>query len=64
MKKKKVRYELRHFVDNNISFMDEGFTNKEEAIKEARYRSGQEEGRIYFVKMVTEQVVFFVGEHG
>ena len=64
MKKKKVKYEVRYFITDNVSDVFVILTDKEKAITEAKYRSSQEDNRIYFVKMITEQVIFFVGEHG
>ena len=64
MKKKKVKYELRCFVDDNISMVVEKFKDKEQAIESAIYESKHDDNRIYFVKMITERVIFFVGEHG
>ncbi len=62
--KKKVKYEVRYFIDDNISALYETITDREEAIGIAKYKSRVEHNRIYFVKMIIEQVVFFVGEHG
>jgi|GEM_PF-3773029 len=64
VKKKKIKYELRYFIDDNISARFATYTDKEEAIGVAKFQSKHEEDRIYFVKMITEQVIFFVGEWG
>lgn len=64
MKKKKVKYEVRYFVDDNISALYETITDEDEAVRVAKYKSRVENDRIYFVKKVTEQIVFFVGEWG
>ncbi len=64
MNKARVKYEVRYFIDENISAKYETYTEKEKAIGVAKYMSKQENDRIYFVKKITEQVVFFVGERG
>ena len=64
MSKAKTRYEVRYFITDNVTDVVVTLTNREEAVVEARYRSEQEEDRIYFVKRITEQVVFVAGERG
>ncbi len=64
MQKKKVKYEVRYFIDNNISARFATYVNKEEAIGVAKFQSDQEDNRFYFVKKITEQVIFSVGKWG
>ena len=62
MKKRKVEYELRCFVDENITMVVEKFKDKEQAIESAIYESKHDNNRIYFVNKITEHMIFFVGE--
>ena len=64
MKKRKVEYVLRCFVDKNMSMVVEKFNDKEQAIESAIYESKHDGSRIYFVNKITEHVIFSVGERG
>lgn len=62
MKKKKIKYELRCFIDDNLTMKVETFTDKETAVESAEYESKHDDDRIYFVKKITEQMVFIIGK--
>ncbi len=64
MSKIKVMYDVRYFIDENISASFASYSDKEEARGVAKFMSKKEDDRIYYIKKVTEQVIFFVGNRG
>ena len=62
-KTKKVMYEVRYVLnEDNISAVFSKHSDKTEAIDAAKFISGKENDRLYFVKQITKEVIFVVGK--